>query len=428
MSRFWVTNKQHQDPEAEPISHQSAVRGIGKKLNSKRLQSSKGFVVVDVIEPDNTAPDNSSDEEGYYEEAVVPLTIRATIGDDSLTDSFEGTEITMAAPRKLDKYGFILNIDDRGMVYESALTPNGSSPAPAFAEATKTARRERKWSTTLGAWDRRREKKTKDRLRKGIPDSVRGQVWLALGGGIRKPGLYQEIVQKTSDAMFDNYKEVATLSVLAAKERASSNAREESSGTIASPTGSLSDRSSPTSRNLDDSQDAQRLSTRSKSNSPSSKRSQSPQANQDYAHSKAFRTVQDTIERDIHRTYPRHTLFFDDDNERDDDAISKAASSLLGLSGACDSEVASVILNLEQDIKAVTEGATTKLVSASLSSKPSDKLTTPNGQAALRRVLRAYSYYDREISYCQGMNFIAGMFLTVMSEEEAFWLLVCKSN
>jgi hypothetical protein len=159
------------------------------------------------------------------------------------------------------------------------------------------------------------------------------------------------------------------------------------------------------------------------------KQSQSPSADrEDYAHSKAFRTVQDTIERDIHRTYPRHNLFFEDENVRDDEAIASAASSLLGLSGVCDPELALLILNLERDIKTITtEGATSQPLMASPSSRgPSDKLTTPNGQAALRRVLRAYSYYDREVSYCQGMNFIAGMFVTVMSEEQAFWLLVGK--
>ena len=48
------------------------------------------------------------------------------------------------------------------------------------------------------------------------------------------------------------------------------------------------------------------------------------------------------------------------------------------------------------------------------------------GPAILRRVLRAYSFYDEEVGYCQGMNFIAAMFITYMSEEEAFWLLVSK--
>ena len=46
------------------------------------------------------------------------------------------------------------------------------------------------------------------------------------------------------------------------------------------------------------------------------------------------------------------------------------------------------------------------------------------GQSRLRRVLKAYSLYDREIGYCQGMNFIAAMFLTIVTEEYAFWMLV----
>jgi Rab-GTPase-TBC domain len=47
-----------------------------------------------------------------------------------------------------------------------------------------------------------------------------------------------------------------------------------------------------------------------------------------------------------------------------------------------------------------------------------------DGQASLRRVLKAYSLYDASTGYCQGMNFIAAMFLTLMSEEESFWMLV----
>ncbi|EJK70291.1 hypothetical protein THAOC_08363 [Thalassiosira oceanica] len=51
-----------------------------------------------------------------------------------------------------------------------------------------------------------------------------------------------------------------------------------------------------------------------------------------------------------------------------------------------------------------------------------------HGQAALRRVLFAYSMYDSEVGYCQGMNFITAMFLTFLSEEESFWLLVDMST
>lgn len=53
-----------------------------------------------------------------------------------------------------------------------------------------------------------------------------------------------------------------------------------------------------------------------------------------------------------------------------------------------------------------------------------DFTSAEGGQASLRRVLRAYSIYDQDVGYCQGMNFIAGMFITFVSEEEAFWLLV----
>jgi len=46
---------------------------------------------------------------------------------------------------------------------------------------------------------------------------------------------------------------------------------------------------------------------------------------------------------------------------------------------------------------------------------------------SLHRVLHAYSNWDEEVGYCQGMNFLAGLLLTVSNgaEEESFWVLVC---
>ncbi|KAL7539874.1 hypothetical protein ACHAXR_009684 [Thalassiosira sp. AJA248-18] len=64
----------------------------------------------------------------------------------------------------------------------------------------------------------------------------------------------------------------------------------------------------------------------------------------------------------------------------------------------------------------------------SIKSDASSALGIGEGQGALRRVLRAYSMYDSEVGYCQGMNFISAMFLTFLSEEEAFWLLVVVMN
>lgn len=50
------------------------------------------------------------------------------------------------------------------------------------------------------------------------------------------------------------------------------------------------------------------------------------------------------------------------------------------------------------------------------------------GQIALYNVLKAYSNYDREVGYTQGMCEIAAMLLMYMPEEDAFWTLVQLLN
>ncbi|KAI4305710.1 hypothetical protein L6164_029061 [Bauhinia variegata] len=51
-------------------------------------------------------------------------------------------------------------------------------------------------------------------------------------------------------------------------------------------------------------------------------------------------------------------------------------------------------------------------------------LDTPEGQAALRRVLVNYSFRDSDVGYCQGLNYVAALLLLVMkTEEDAFWML-----
>ncbi|CAD6499815.1 BgTH12-03922 [Blumeria graminis f. sp. triticale] len=42
---------------------------------------------------------------------------------------------------------------------------------------------------------------------------------------------------------------------------------------------------------------------------------------------------------------------------------------------------------------------------------------------SLRRVLRAFSIYHPKIGYCQSLNFLAGLLLLFMPEENAFWML-----
>lgn len=48
---------------------------------------------------------------------------------------------------------------------------------------------------------------------------------------------------------------------------------------------------------------------------------------------------------------------------------------------------------------------------------------TEVGQKQLRKVLVAYANKEPEIGYCQGMNFIVGVLLLNMNEENAFWTL-----
>ncbi|RKP13058.1 rab-GTPase-TBC domain-containing protein, partial [Piptocephalis cylindrospora] len=46
------------------------------------------------------------------------------------------------------------------------------------------------------------------------------------------------------------------------------------------------------------------------------------------------------------------------------------------------------------------------------------------GQKALGKVMRAYSVYDPEVGYCQGLGFLVGPLLMNMSEEDTFCAFV----
>jgi hypothetical protein len=46
------------------------------------------------------------------------------------------------------------------------------------------------------------------------------------------------------------------------------------------------------------------------------------------------------------------------------------------------------------------------------------------GEESLRRILQAFALHHPAIGYCQSLNFLAGMMLIFMSEEESFWLLI----
>jgi hypothetical protein len=295
----------------------------------------------------------------------------------------------MNHPLKLDAYGFITNVDSNGRVTE--IKPGVKKTRPmTVVESERIEKREKKWQSQLASWNsttmnsKRNNKKFIKRLRKGIPDSMRGRVWSLLSGGIKKPGYYEGIVKKTSDAMLSSCQQIID----------SQKAQEASAKT--SPTASES--SFPAK---DESTEVIEVDTDSE---------------EDYIHSKNFTAIQDTIERDIHRTFPRHNLFYEAERSY---GLVPSISDIDPKGGFCDPELAAIILNLESDIKITASGGAKERVT-----NHGNANQTPGGQAALRRVLRAYSYHDPDVGYCQGMNFIAGMFLTLMSEEEAFWLLV----
>lgn len=449
----------------------------------------------------------------------------------------------------LDKYGFIVNIDSKGHILET----NGAESinVPTYTESRRTESREKKWETTLQGWGKQKQSKSngrlskqdgngnangngngnskqggssstkndqsqqllpkkplprqvpvftsnavvRRRLRKGIPDSMRGRVWLALGGGIGVPGMYQEIVRITSDAMLENCRELQALNkrrkqqalidtvvadgslqpIDVAVAYGDSSTTSRSGGEHTPPervgieSNSNSNRTSPTSMASEASTFTNTSPNKTKPSalspsvtaattpspirskeaanqgSPSSSFRPNKEKGTNYASTRDFRSIQDIIERDIHRTFPRHNLFYEEerpilptdsgdlDGSPDSTNSPGSSSSNSNGSGICDPELAALILNLEMDIRMATTtspGGTDASVALQQYSihdrndRCTIRATTQSGQAALRRVLRAYSYYDPEVGYCQGMNFIAGMFLTLMTEEEAFWMLV----
>jgi TBC1 domain family member 6 len=50
------------------------------------------------------------------------------------------------------------------------------------------------------------------------------------------------------------------------------------------------------------------------------------------------------------------------------------------------------------------------------------------GLASLRRLLAAFAVHNPDLGYCQGLNFLAGYLLLLLSEEQAFWVLDCLVN
>jgi hypothetical protein len=334
-------------------------------------------------------------------------------GHNENADLLRPSKSDVVNAHRLDRFGFITNMDAHGKIHEAddffgADGENGDGNGgkygendnqnanahvdriPTFQEAQTTERRTKKWKAMMSSWNKtfykRRHKLVVKRLRKGVPDLQRGKVWALLGDLPSKikahPGLYKKLVQQSASPAMDNGVE----------------------------------------------------------------------------HSRSFRIIQETIERDIHRTYPRHAMFYDeletDGGDNGGATATTTATTTSRLSstdvdldddevGLCGTtEISTMIRELEFGAKGSAAAATGSTAASNSTAAPGSKMSRlsgadgdgelspqavidlQGGQPSLRRVLKAYSLYDREIGYCQGMNFIAGMFLTLMSEEESFWLLV----
>lgn len=121
--------------------------------------------------------------------------------------------------------------------------------------------------------------------------------------------------------------------------------------------------------------------------------------------------AEEQIELDLRRTYPdnRHFRHHGGNNSSHQGSGSSSSSSV-GPS------------------KADAENATA-MGSATTLSSSEEPLPEPGPISRMRRVLTAFSRFDPELGYTQGMNFVVGILLLVLGddplgEERAFWLLV----
>jgi hypothetical protein len=398
-------------------------------------------------------------DDGITEELTKTIIMpKRSKGGDQVIEVQVSSDANMEADKKnskrLDEYGFIVNLDDKGALRDSdsvdipggAYTPSPDTPKRSWNHqkqkrvkprerrqlARLHQRREKKWIDMLQNWDstvstKPKMRKLRQRIRKGIPNSMRGEVWARISNA-------KEKVANTEKGVYDK------LVALSCPEVNESNLD-----------AGLENFEPNQEVNVDDS------------------------------------NLRDTIERDLTRTFPRHNMFYDAASDSSDDEYSDGSydrlSSYTSNEGSVSDEhdigdnaedsthgdsdsKASVeaeadtdpYIDNEEEAAEVPEesnssfcgqpGEENCLSKVTANCPPSifqekkepafeplvkqkkkhkrvvDLVHAEGGQAKLRRVLRAYSVYDSEVGYCQGMNFIAGMFITFVDEEEAFWLLV----
>lgn len=426
------------------------------------------------------------------EEEVLSNFLRG--GDNPAKDDVLGkTDSEPPTPskpsKKLDKYGFIVNLDDQGQINDDEVTPLPSdNPAFNVRHSARqmqrtTAKREKKWTSMMDSWEKtqtKRKKKLRKRVRKGVPDSLRGTAWALLGNVPNKiefehPGLYESLIRRTTEGVNESQRGLQTRDTIdrdinrtfprhhmfydgsddseeedmsTEDSEASSllglgggeNVEEEEGGDVPSwvkesdvklKVGSAalvrkegsgeSGRRSPFDKAamlLGACHDAvgglENIFVDEEVETVAAVATGQPLAMMDWNGNRTTTTTTTTIATGTIPTEPKPEAA-DAAKTEESKVEQKVPTAPTTEKAAPEPPSAPAVTRGEKKKK---QGDTGK----------EDYAKATGGQASLRRVLRAYSVYDKDVGYCQGMNFIAAMFITFVSEEEAFWMLVAVMN
>jgi hypothetical protein len=535
-----------------------------------------GFI-VNMDSQGNVVPSQSSTNRNNYNNHVQHRTSSTRTSNYSIDTNYDRPTPTRPGPTNIapDGGSKVLDVEDDSHNTQIVQKRNAKyymqrrRRPPTIAEAARNARRVIKWNTMLRwnipvdvvqyqktAYDiepiatstyiyrrpisntlqfnqkQRRYQTMKRRLRKGIPNQkLRAQIWPILCHvhtkmNIEHPGLYRSLLE-TSDQIECNDKPVVNgtgISTMTSSTTTTTDTVEGSSNMTTTTTNNNVDEmtkielnytkiATATTNNDTNKQSSVKARTQS-STATTTTNLKKPMLPLNFQYTKSFKSIQDTIERDLHRTFPRHCMFYteDEDDETDhtnndyrndderngdhsfctsnhsgnqpnlnggdvDDDQHSIDTRDMQQKGICGThEISNLIRELDLVPMSTTRiNAETKPTNindqnknaneasilngsdnktSSTKSKTNTKSTKGDGQeecdsctstgrnnsktspsntsifdgiggqSRLRRVLKAYSVYDREIGYCQGMNFIAAMFLTLVTEECAFWMLV----
>ena len=247
----------------------------------------------------------------------------------------------------------------------------GFSASSVGADAASRARRHDAWlenKRTLkwikmfegwSRWSERKQAKIKSRVRKGIPDALRGKMWMVISGAeelrVSAEGTASSF-EALSQRAADTFGEMQGLVDRAEREEkeALQQWQAELDARAAEQAERKRDQGSP-----DDSHASNGRAAEGKSQHPPPRPSGKDPGHHFSTKQRAFRKWDLVISADLDRTYPEHCMFH--------------------------------------------RGGF--------------------GQELLQRVLRAYGLAHPSFGYTQGMNFIAAMFLSYMPARDAFYVL-----